>query len=503
MEKIKAENMIPRVFFANIIFLAFIASLPLLNESGFLTFECGFTVYPAYILAIAAFFAALHARMKNNAYHFIHSGVGLPLMTFLYAIALSIIQTRFIISAGRFTPVSHAASLFTKLVYLRSISQVAAIIFMAGIFYLVIAYASDANSFKKTLFVFLGSTMLVCIVALTALSLLHVYGYDVLRRLTGVPFVLDEVASGLRGIRLSGFTPEPLIFGTYLSAVLPIAAGAWCSRLFNRAFSAAAIVLILTTLIFTFSRGALIASFCSAVIFISFSLRDLRRIFMLHKKIVVSCLLITLISAGFWRQKIVLFAGHITSSTTMQKIKDQTIDQIRMIIDADARPDTSGPEYPSSVSTVEWGTLMRLNDIKAGINMFKDHPILGVGWGNYLYQYLHYDPKLIGWWWVDFPETDNRPGTPVCCNLFASVAGESGLLGLGAFIWFILSLAAAALSAIRNLKEQKLRYVAIGLLSSAIALFVSYQFFSTIYYPFIWVVLALIICMRKISLKNA
>ncbi len=145
---------------------------------------------------------------------------------------------------------------------------------------------------------------------------------------------------------------------------------------------------------------------------------------------------------------------------------------------------------------------MRLNDVVAGLKMLADHPVLGIGWGNYIFQYLRYDPKIIGWWWINWPETQNRPGTPVCCNLFVSIAAETGLAGFLIFMILIVTIFRQSIGRIKKCYDSNARVVAAGLLASLSAGIVVYQFFSTFYYPFFWVFLALLVACGNICINK-
>lgn len=155
------------------------------------------------------------------------------------------------------------------------------------------------------------------------------------------------------------------------------------------------------------------------------------------------------------------------------------------------------PALPHAISPLAWSTGIRLNDIAAGIKMFMDHPVLGVGWGNYIYRYLDYDPRLMGWWWTDFPETGNRPGTPILPNLFVSVLAETGIAGFVAFIFFLYSLSAATLRYIRDSADPDSHLIALSCAAALAGILTAYQFFSTFYYVYVWVIIAFVVASSR------
>jgi O-antigen ligase len=79
---------------------------------------------------------------------------------------------------------------------------------------------------------------------------------------------------------------------------------------------------------------------------------------------------------------------------------------------------------------------IRIQLWKAGYEMWLDHPIDGVGIGQYDYQLINYAPYGL-------PEKDYDKGAH---NLYVALLAETGLVGLAFFLW----LALAAYSAVRR-----------------------------------------------------
>ena len=477
--------------FLELVFLMFIFSLPLLNESGFLTFELGFTVYPSYVLALLAMTLFIWTKFKDKDCKIIKSHVDFWVFAFLAVIALSIIQSK-LIPLNSITPMSSKVSIFSRFPYLRSISQVASIFFMVLIYYLVINIIRTRDILKKVLGVLILSTTLVCI-----LSLLAAVAHNFIK----IPFLpslllLAEV-SGNRGLRLQGFTPEPLIFATYLAKVIPITISACYSKWFPRIAMKIAVLIQIATLILTSSRSGYIAFSFTVFVMALYNFRNIVFFIKQHKvRIIIASTCFCLIAIILYKSNPEIINKQKNSSF-IKRIEIEILGPIETLYNLKTSPYGAAYNETSLISSMQWGTLMRVNDIIAGFRMFTDHPVLGVGWGNYIFQYLKYDPQIIGWWWIERPDTQNRPGTPVSCNLFISIAAESGIIGISIFLILITRIFILSCKKVRILADPDLRLILIGLICSFVSGLICYQFFSTLYYPFFWVLLSILIIIGK------
>lgn len=482
-----------------IIFGGFIFSLFLLNESGFLTFEFGFTIYPSYIMAFILLIILFYVKMKNKDFKFLGSGVDLPFLILVIVLLFSVIQSRFILN-NEFVPMSSSVSIFTRDIYFRSVTQVFSIVFMMVIFYLVFNIVREKKALIDALNILIISATIACVFSLAAIYVCHFLKSNVFLNKYFSLLILDEKVSGPRGLRLRGFSPEPLIFGTYLVSVLPVTLSACFSRYFKKALIIPSLIIQSLTLFLTFSRSGWLALFFALFTFLLLNLNNIFS-FIRKNKLAILILAITaiILAAAFN-----MFTGgrlvcKVQKSKLFEKINYSTFGQIAILRNIKRYSEASKSDTPELIiDNYNWGTMMRINDIVAGLNMFKEHPFLGVGWGNYIYQYLRYDPQIIGWWWIKWPETGNRPGTPVCCNFPATIFAECGILGILAFAFLAFRIIDIVFKGLAIALDRDLRIILAGLFSSLTAIFICYQFFSTFYYPFIWVVLGFTIATVRI-----
>ena len=98
----------------------------------------------------------------------------------------------------------------------------------------------------------------------------------------------------------------------------------------------------------------------------------------------------------------------------------------------------------------------------SALNVFKDHPVLGAGYGDKIflkaYKEKYKSPQA----------TDDHSGAH---NIFLQVAVESGILGLIAFTWLHLKAALAMIQAFRKTAQKRLRWIVLWGLSSLVAVF--------------------------------
>jgi O-antigen ligase len=118
----------------------------------------------------------------------------------------------------------------------------------------------------------------------------------------------------------------------------------------------------------------------------------------------------------------------------------------------------------------------RIYFLIAGLEMFLDHPLLGVGWRGFPVLFEQYKP-------IDFP---NWVPTRESHTLFANMLAELGLLGFLASVWIVWRTLSRGFAGLRTMEDPYLRAVLIGLLSMFIAFQVSLSFTADFSNNFLW-----------------
>lgn len=127
----------------------------------------------------------------------------------------------------------------------------------------------------------------------------------------------------------------------------------------------------------------------------------------------------------------------------------------------------------------------RRHEMLTGVLMFLDHPLLGVGPGNYEVHYLSYSARAG----LSGEDTVRDPH-----SLYVQIAAETGLVGLAAFAWLLAAAFALLERARRRARRARARQFALLLLACQLSL-VIYLALSTFlhdaYFRHFFVLLAL------------
>lgn len=122
----------------------------------------------------------------------------------------------------------------------------------------------------------------------------------------------------------------------------------------------------------------------------------------------------------------------------------------------------------AAVTPENWAVMERLSQWYAGWQMFASNPLLGVGIGNYNAAYDNY--RLDAW--------------PVALghahNHYLTIAAEAGVIGLAAYLGFLIVSLRAAAKAILLAPDRLARAAAIGILGS-LAAFATHNMFDVLF----------------------
>lgn len=130
-----------------------------------------------------------------------------------------------------------------------------------------------------------------------------------------------------------------------------------------------------------------------------------------------------------------------------------------------------------------------------GFEMMNDNPWLGVGYFNFIRYYERYYPDDLIVVAVELPH-----------NIFIQVGTDTGYVGLFVYCMLILShfrctKVARKMEAARGNENSWLYELGIGLNIGFVGFLVAGQFVSVVYYPFMWINLALCVALKNVTTK--
>ena len=131
----------------------------------------------------------------------------------------------------------------------------------------------------------------------------------------------------------------------------------------------------------------------------------------------------------------------------------------------------------------------------AAVQMFAEHPILGVGVGQYEINYPDYKPPEAGW-------TAKGERVPMTVhNAFLEVISELGVLGAVVFLLFVLSMIKLFFE-LRRCDNPQISALGTGIFAGLTAFFIQAQFNNQIYMEILWIALGLGLGLHLMIKKN-
>jgi O-antigen ligase len=254
-------------------------------------------------------------------------------------------------------------------------------------------------------------------------------------------------------LRAHGIFDQPNPFGSYLIGIILFLFGFYFlaekyapqnERLggiykvfFNKTIILVSLFILSVTLVATFSRGSWVGLLCGIIALYYFYRKKIR-------------------SAPF-----VMLIGVIGIAAVL------------VIADVSLQPQHTGRSFSNR---------QRVLLLKAAVQMAREHPWLGVGFGNFpdrlpeyasaeLMESMQFDYDKISKEW--FVNPNKKPDIEIVHNTFLQVVAETGIFGLATFAWLIFVYYRRALKCLRESVDQHEYYIRATALASATAIFCS------------------------------
>jgi len=278
-----------------------------------------------------------------------------------------------------------------------------------SIFFLTVNNVKDKNQFKRLV------TLLFIFTTVAA-------AYGIWQSLTKIDFM--HTAKRLHEVlpRSTGFFNHYMTFGGYLNMVFPLTFGLLLFGSSKSAFSGSrrtlpkrqlllglAGLLILIALVFTYTRGAWIG-FLAGLVFMAI---------LKSKKV-------------FFISLVVVILIVVTLAISPHSLVSRR-----------------------AVSIFNLASIDRLSMWKSSLKIVKDYALTGVGWEGFGKIYPEYSSPRAYW--------------PHAHNNFLNVAVESGMLGLGIFLWLLIVILKSGVTVFKRVEDGYLKGISLGFLGGFVA----------------------------------
>ena len=478
--------------------LSFCLFLFVLPMSDILQINVFFPVRIEYFFFLFLFLSVLYnfdnKSDKISLINIIRSPMDFAFALFMFVIVISVFQSTYIPPNP---PI--LLSRFVNYPWVKSISKIVLLLVCLVLFYIT-QYV--VNSKEKLKYYLSGYSFFVCIFAFYGLCSLLLY------MLSGHLISLDGQASLVdmpNDIpRIVGTEEEPVFFGFYLMTILPLLLSFLFASYFSRdkpEFYNNKLLFIITliitaALIGTGSRSVILALIISSItILILF--KEERSIIQYSKDILHN------IYAG---------AGNLFALRTVKVIGMLFLICIGLYVGLYMdviKTKYANEVYPNIKDNIEklivtpivgtfdssygkfWSTRTRLITSEYAVDLFKQHPWLGVGYENYrFYSGNKVYHGLMRTTNVRWPEVNNYP---------LKVLAELGIIGFLLFIFLAFSFFYYLVSALRKTTDLFLKTVLRGYIACFVGISVILFFSSTITRSYLWVCIGLAVAAIKIA----
>lgn len=266
---------------------------------------------------------------------------------------------------------------------------------------------------------------------------------------------------------------EPSFLGGFLAVALPMIAVAWLDReptKPRRILTMAALVLASASIIVTFAIGGWLPAAVGVVILVALAGRG-HRIPILARVAVASILALLVVAIAVPNvpraMSVLLYKGALGSGVVAEGPARTPGPSTSPTASEEPDLDELPPEV-AAVSAAE-----RSATTRAALNMWTDHPVLGVGPGNFGLRYREYRA----------PGVAEPTQLLIANNVYAELLAETGILGLLAFVGGAGALVVLALRAwSRSRAARRLRLAAgVAALSATAAYFLLSPTFTMLY----------------------
>ena len=395
---------------------------------GFFTLKFGHVVTAFIVVSLAARAAI------TKSIRFAADPLRIPLMLFLAASILSLINAPDLV---------------------RGVALIGQLLVGYLVYFCVVNLLNRANVLPTLLALWIGSA----IVALFGL-------YQFVGDYVGLPPAVTGLVPSYSGAaafgfaRITGPSLEPLYFANYLLLpILTALAFLVGTRGKGRVRLAGFLALVGVVFVLTLARGAFLGLAAGLVVLL---LRYWR--YLVRPKVVITGL------------TVVLVTGVAVVWLLLQSTRG-----------AESPLDAFGRQI--GVTGTDVSSQQRIGTVGAATELVQDHPLVGVGVGNFGHYYQ--DPLT--------PPSGSQIPQTVHNQPFETLV-ETGVLGLAALVLVGFVLLKRTIEAWRRVQGRFLTAALVGTAAAVLAIFVQAQTFSTLYLMHVWFAIGLLVAVQNLIL---
>ncbi|MBI4175361.1 O-antigen ligase family protein [Candidatus Berkelbacteria bacterium] len=309
-------------------------------------------------------------------------------------------------------------------------------------------------------------TLLMVLGITTTIAILFGW-YQFVGDLAGLPLSWTGLAPGYTKLgfgipRIQSFGQEPLYFGNFL--LLPINLLSAFLLLpqtwFKKTMLGWGLVAALITLGLTVSRGALVGLGVSSAFLAVLLWREMirpRRVTMMMVSLLV------------------LISGFVAGLSLLPPLARETFINQVTLQDFGQSESTSG----------------RLRDWGIAFKLWQEHPLLGIGPGNY-------GPAVLG-----YPPEPPIGGWPIVNNEYIELLTETGVGGVTIFLIFLgLLFIRSGRALVQSRGDPNLHAVVVGLTAALLGMLAQYAFFSTLYIQSLWLTFGFALAVQTLVFRR-
>lgn len=228
----------------------------------------------------------------------------------------------------------------------------------------------------------------------------------------------DLAKSGMGILRIRGVSAEASYFSMYLCFIFPWIVGRHMVK--GNKYFVGEVVYWFLLLIFTFSRTAYLIFFIELIVFVLLFWESIKWK-IIKFKIIFIMMSLAILFIGFYMR---------------ENVKDYLYAGFMFSLDNN---DTTDPSLSFSYVT---SNITRIGSVVTALNIFRDYPLFGIGWGQYGFYMASYVPDWakISPEIVEYLSNDFQSTWPFIHNLYARFLCETGIVGflLWCSIWGVL-----------------------------------------------------------------